>query len=245
MTVTVKKRTPSSMKGSEIPGGMTLAEYIAAGEPDHERAEQREREFNIFFARLTSAAEDAGFADPLKWVAQNGVSAQSIRNLRTDKKPPGLTILQRLSKASGKSINWWLGEEEAFSTEEFVFIPRYKPSEDSASITMAFRRYWVEKYLKADPNALTVYRVEDDAMAGTFNPADNVLIHGKSIDAMRDGLYALLINGAMVVRRVQALPNNIIRVMPDNPKYPSFEVNLNDDSGVEVVGVPVWYSRQI
>lgn len=222
-----------------------ISMYGVASDLETLHAARRAADFNVFFARLTSASTEGGYTDPLKWAAEHGVAEQSIRNLRTEQKPPGLVILKRLSRASGKSINWWLGADAEFNTDEFVFIPRYRENADAEHVTMAFRRYWVEKYLHATTDQLTVYRIEDDAMVGTFNQADNVLINSKPVDVIRDGLYALIINGAMVVRRIQALPNNIIRVMPDNPKYPSFEVELTEDCGVEIVGVPVWYSRQI
>jgi transcriptional regulator with XRE-family HTH domain len=246
MTVTIKRYTrPSTHIKLEVP--QAFAGGGTDSEADAEKLAQREQEFNVFFARLTTASEAAGFTDPLKWAAENGVASQSLRNLRTDRKPPGLNILQRLSKASGKSINWWLGEDEAFNTDEFVFIPRYKTANGDEPVTMAFRRYWVEKYLKTDPKHLTVYRVEDDVMQGTFNISDNVLIHSRedTVTPLKDGLCALILNGALIIRRIQVLPNNLARIMPDNPKYPAFEVELSENSGVEFVGVPVWFSRQL
>lgn len=211
-------------------------------------------EFEVFFARLREAI---GTDDLYGWGKAHGFVRQTLYNMVSGQKVPGIETLRRFREETGKPIGWLLGEDVLAPlpggntgsidehSDEFVFIPRAKTKENEPSISMAFRRYWVEKYLKADPDHLTVCRVDDDAMLGTFNPSDNVLVHSKVVEPLRDGLYGLLINGVLVIRRVQMLPGNRIRVMPDNPKYPSFEVELTADCGVEFVGVPVWYSRMV
>jgi hypothetical protein len=207
-------------------------------------------EFEVFFARLREAI---GTDDLYGWGKAHGFARQTLYNMVSAQKVPGLETLRRFREETGKPIGWLLGEDVFAAasaqveerSDEFVFIPRAAAKENEPSISMAFRRYWVEKYLKANPDHLTVCRIDDDAMEGTFNLSDNVLVHSKAVEPVRDGLYGLLINGVLVIRRVQVLPGNRIRVMPDNPKYPSFEVELAEDCGVEFVGVPVWYSRMI
>jgi len=210
-------------------------------------------EFEVFIARLREAIRTD---DLYGWGKAHGFPRQTLYNMVSGQKVPGLETLRRFREETGKPIGWLLGEDVLIGSgggarlcgdpdEEFVFIPRAKTKENEPSISMAFRRYWVEKYLKANPDHLTVCRIADDAMLGTFNLSDNVLVHSKVVQPLRDGLYGLLINGVLVIRRVQVLPGKRIRVMPDNPKYPSFEVELSEDCGVEFVGVPVWYSRTI
>jgi hypothetical protein len=208
-------------------------------------------EFELFFTRLRDAI---GTDDLYGWGKAHGFARQTLYNMVSGSKVPGLEILRKFREETGKPIGWLLGEEGALGqpgsstgsgNNDFIFVPRYKHDATDPDGAVAFRRHWIEKYLNVSPDHLTVYRIEDDAMLGTFSPSDNVLINGAPVSTVRDGLYALLINGAMVIRRVQTLPNNVVRVMPDNSRYPSFDVELGEGCGVDVVGVPVWYSRMI
>ncbi|MDN7427784.1 S24 family peptidase [Burkholderia sp. AU45388] len=214
-------------------------------------------EFEVFFARLRQAI---GTEDLYGWGKSHGFPRQTLYNMVSGQKIPGLETLRKFRDETGKPIGWLLGEDLLHpgattdvgttgqtlgAADEFVYIPRYPRNGSPEQVTMAFRRYWVEKYLQANPEELIVLRVDDDVMEGTFNRADNILVNMNPHGPVKDGLYALYINEAMVVRRVQVLPNNIIRVMPDNPRYPSFETSLEEGSGVEIAGVPVWYSRTI
>ncbi|KVV54096.1 repressor protein [Burkholderia cepacia] len=219
----------------------------------------------MFFARLRQAI---GTDDLYGWGKAHGFPRQTLYNMVSGQKIPGLETLRKFRDETGKPIGWLLGEDVTHPTVtslnhddsptnvqdtrnvnglsgEFVYIPRYPRNGSPEQVTMAFRRYWVEKYLQANPEELIVLRVDDDVMEGTFNRADNILVNCNPQGQVKDGLYALYINEAMVVRRVQVLPNNVIRVMPDNPRYPSFETSLEEGSGVEIAGVPVWYSRTI
>ncbi|KWH13558.1 repressor protein [Burkholderia territorii] len=210
----------------------------------------------MFFARLREAI---GTEDLYGWGKSHDFPRQTLYNMVSGQKVPGLETLRKFRDATGKPIGWLLGEDLLYPTVvkektvgifdspsgEFVYIPRYPRNGSPEQVTMAFRRYWVEKYLQANPDELIVLRVDDDVMEGTFNRADNILVNMNPLGPVKDGLYALYINEAMVVRRVQVLPNNVIRVMPDNPRYPSFETSLEEGSGVEIAGVPVWYSRTI
>ncbi|WP_232444323.1 helix-turn-helix transcriptional regulator [Burkholderia ubonensis] len=212
-------------------------------------------EFEVFFARLREAI---GTDDLYGWGKEHGFPRQTLYNMVSGQKVPGLETLRRFRDETGKAIGWLLGEDLLYPTiiterstspldaaDEFVYIPRYPRTDTDEQVTMAFRRYWVEKYLQVHTDELIVLRVDDDVMEGTFNRADNILVNLNPQGPVKDGLYALYINEVMVVRRVQVLPNNVIRVMPDNPRYPSFDTSLEEGSGVELAGVPVWYSRQI
>ncbi|WP_244137255.1 S24 family peptidase [Burkholderia pyrrocinia] len=214
-------------------------------------------EFEVFFARLRQAI---GTDDLYGWGKSRGFPRQTLYNMVSGQKIPGLETLRKFRDETGKPIGWLLGEDVLHSgaptesgagqvagkeSDEFVYIPRYPRNGTNEQVTMAFRRYWVEKYLQANPDELIVLRVDDDVMEGTFNRADNILVNLNPLGPVKDGLYALYINEVIVVRRVQVLPNNVIRVMPDNPRYPSFETSLEEGSGVEIAGVPVWYSRTI
>ncbi|WP_229274596.1 S24 family peptidase [Burkholderia pseudomallei] len=225
-------------------------------------------EFDVFMGRLLAAI---GTEDLYGWGKDRRIPSSTLYNMVSMKKIPGIGTLRRFREETGKPIGWLLGEDLLYPgtfapdtgtpatvhpaqddpNDDFVFVPRYDGAPTDAndlgtqSFSMAFRKYWVEKYLNADPAHLSVHRIEDDVMEPLFQRADNVLVNRQQANQIGDGIYALRINGKIVIRRTQALPNRALRVMPENPKYPAFEVELKEGGDVAVVGRVVWFSRQI
>ena len=139
--------------------------------------------------------------------------------------------------------------------EEFVFIPRYSvraaagcgqwPEDESPRFSMAFRRYWVEIYLRANPDDLSVIAVDGDSMEGVLNDRDVILVNHADRDP-RGSIYVLRIDGHLVVKQVQRLPGGILEVSSSNPAYKPFTVELGkvgDD--FDVIGRVVWFGRQV
>jgi phage repressor protein C with HTH and peptisase S24 domain len=82
--------------------------------------------------------------------------------------------------------------------DEFVYVPRYDlqetaaglwPDDEKAKFTMAFRRYWVENYLHARPEDLSVLRVHGDSMYPVLHDGDNILIN-HAFTSPQDGIVA-------------------------------------------------------
>lgn len=139
--------------------------------------------------------------------------------------------------------------------DEFVFIPRYNlkaaaghgatTEGEKPMFSMAFRRYWVENYLRATPTDLSVISVKGDSMEGVLNDRDVILLNTSDTQAS-SGLYVLRVDGDLVVKRVQRLPGGILRVISANEAYATFDVDLNNPpADFGVIGRVVWFGRQI
>lgn len=139
--------------------------------------------------------------------------------------------------------------------EEFVFIPRYNlqaaaghgASTDGEKplFSMAFRKYWIEHYLRANPADLSVISVKGDSMEGVLNNRDVILLN-RADNEPGSGLYVLRLDGDLVVKRVQRLPGGKLEVKSANEAYSPFEVDLNNTPGdFAIIGRVVWFGRQI
>lgn len=139
--------------------------------------------------------------------------------------------------------------------DEFVFIPRYNlkaaaghgatTEGEKPMFSMAFRRYWIENYLRATPTDLSVISVKGDSMEGVLNDRDVILLNTSDTQAS-SGLYVLRVDGDLVVKRVQRLPGGILRVISANEAYATFDVDLNNSpADFGVIGRVVWFGRQI
>ncbi|HEX9932699.1 MAG TPA: S24 family peptidase [Allosphingosinicella sp.] len=109
---------------------------------------------------------------------------------------------------------------------------------------IAFDPAWLRR-LAADPKRLSLIRVEGDSMAPTLADGDEIMVdRGDAGDRLRDGIYVLRIEDALVVKRVAPHPaGRAISIRSDNPAYPSWPDC--DPAGVEIVGRVVWVGRRI
>lgn len=108
----------------------------------------------------------------------------------------------------------------------------------------AFDPRWLRR-LGADTSALSIISVEGDSMAPTLDDGDDILVDGADTAArLRDGIYVLRMDDALMVKRVARLPvAGRISVKSDNPLYPSWP-DLAADA-VSLVGRVVWTGRRV
>ncbi|WP_155633841.1 XRE family transcriptional regulator [Burkholderia territorii] len=138
---------------------------------------------------------------------------------------------------------------------DFVFIPRYSVkaaagsgqsvTDEAPTHTMAFRRYWIENYLHANPADLSVLSVKGDSQQGVLNDRDVILIDRSQTSGMA-GLYVLRIDGEIIVKTLQRLPEGVLEVSSANPAYKPFTVNMSKPpSDFAIIGRVVWFGRQV
>lgn len=108
----------------------------------------------------------------------------------------------------------------------------------------AFDPRWLRR-LGADTRALSIISVEGDSMAPTLDDGDDILVDGADAAArLRDGIYVLRMDDALMVKRVARLPvPGRISVKSDNVLYPSWP-DLAADA-VTLVGRVVWTGRRV
>jgi phage repressor protein C with HTH and peptisase S24 domain len=109
---------------------------------------------------------------------------------------------------------------------------------------IAFDPSWLRR-LAADPKLLSLIRVEGDSMAPTLADGDEILVDsGDAAERLRDGIYVLRIEDALVVKRVSRNPaGSAISIRSDNDAYPSWPDC--DPAAVEIIGRVVWVGRRL
>ncbi|MCG9033317.1 S24 family peptidase [Laribacter hongkongensis] len=139
--------------------------------------------------------------------------------------------------------------------QDFVFIPRYNlkasaghgrcANGEKPIFSMAFRRYWIDNFLRIDPHDLSVISVKGDSMEGVLNDRDVILINHAD-NAPKDGLYVLRIDGDLVVKRLQRKLGGKIGIISANEAYAPYDIDLNDlPNDFAIVGRVVWFGRQL
>ena len=136
------------------------------------------------------------------------------------------------------------------SDYEYVFIPQVAgrisaggglEPDNTIELKMAFRKDWVER--KGNPNDMSIIRVLGDSMEPTLQSGDLVLInHSRNYIDPQGGIYALAIDGQIMLKRVQLVPSKgHARIISDNPQYETEIVPL---SQLVVNGKMIWFGRE-
>ena len=119
------------------------------------------------------------------------------------------------------------------------------PGQESARPHLAFEPRWLKSITGSPAECLSLIRVEGDSMAPTLNAGDDVLIDlADGPERLRDGIYVLRVDGALLVKRLAVHPvGRRVTVQSDNPAYSDVpDCGLEE---IECVGRVIWTGRRI
>jgi len=118
-------------------------------------------------------------------------------------------------------------------------------TEELGKPCFAFDGRWLKGLTATQPSRLSIVRVEGDSMAPTLNSGDDILVDlGDSTERLRDGIYVLRIDDAVVVKRLALNPTGRrVTVQSDNPAYPDWPDCSLDD--LKPIGRVIWAGRRV
>lgn len=142
----------------------------------------------------------------------------------------------------------------AAASHDYVLIPYLNvgASAGAGAVTdaeapvavLAFQSQWVRGIASGRPEALSVIRVEGDSMLPTLADGDNILVDTDDRERLRDGIYVLRTDDALLVKRLGVNPaTKRLMIRSDNEAYPSWD-NC-DPAEVTVIGRVVWVGRRL
>jgi SOS-response transcriptional repressor LexA len=110
---------------------------------------------------------------------------------------------------------------------------------------VAFDPAWLRKVASGGPEGLSIIRVEGDSMLPALAHGDEILVDRcDGRQRLRDGIYVLRLEGALMVKRLAFNPvNRNVTISSDNGAYPSWPDC--DPANVELVGRAVWVGRRL
>jgi phage repressor protein C with HTH and peptisase S24 domain len=117
--------------------------------------------------------------------------------------------------------------------------------DERADSHIGFDPAWLRQVASGAPDALSIIRVHGDSMAPTLGDGDDILVdRGDGAERVRDGVYVLRTDDALVVKRLAVNPAaRTLSISGDNPAYPPWPDC--DPGAVEIVGRVVWTGRRI
>jgi phage repressor protein C with HTH and peptisase S24 domain len=119
------------------------------------------------------------------------------------------------------------------------------PGQELGKPCFAFDERWLKGLTPSSPANLSIVRVEGDSMAPTLNAGDDILVDlGDAAERLRDGIYVLRIDEALVVKRLALNPlGGRFTVQSDNPAYSDWPDCRLDE--INCIGRVIWSGRRI
>jgi phage repressor protein C with HTH and peptisase S24 domain len=145
--------------------------------------------------------------------------------------------------------------EEAVAVNGLVSVKRHPVSvsagpgaivmEELGKPYFGFDERWLKALTSTPAERLSIVKVEGDSMSPTLNQGDDILVDpGDAAERLRDGIYVLRADDALVVKRLALHPmGRRVTVQSDNPAYPDWP-----DCGLEhihVIGRVIWSGRRV
>ena len=118
-------------------------------------------------------------------------------------------------------------------------------SEEQERAYFGFDDRWLKALTATPPAKLSIVRVEGDSMAPTLTAGDDILVDlGDAANRLRDGIYVLRVDDAVVVKRIALHPlGRTVTVQSDNPAYPDWPNFSIDD--INCIGRVIWAGRRV
>ena len=119
------------------------------------------------------------------------------------------------------------------------------PGDEAGKPYFGFDERWLKSLTPTPSGGLSIIRVEGDSMAPTLNAGDDILVDsGDGLERLRDGVYVLRVDDALLVKRVAIHPvGSRVTVQSDNPAYPDWpDCSIAD---MLCVGRVIWAGRKI
>lgn len=108
-----------------------------------------------------------------------------------------------------------------------------------------FDERWLKGLTATPASALSIIRVEGDSMAPTLSAGDDILVDtGDALERLRDGIYVLRVDDALLVKRLALHPvASRVTIQSDNPAYTDWpDCSIAD---MHCVGRVIWAGRRI
>lgn len=117
--------------------------------------------------------------------------------------------------------------------------------EESIRPYFAFDPRWLGSLTGSPAAKLSVIRVEGDSMAPTLSVGDDILVDlADAGERLRDGIYVLRADGALLVKRLALHPvGRRVTVQSDNPAYGDLpDCGLDE---IDCIGRVIWAGRKV
>lgn len=142
----------------------------------------------------------------------------------------------------------------ARGAQDYVLVPQFGinasagpgslPDDEAPSSAIAFQSGFIRTLSSSPPDGLAVLGVEGDSMLPTLADGDQILVDTHDRVRLRDGIYVLRVDDALIVKRLSLNPaTRRLTIRSDNDAYPTWADC--DPAAITVIGRVVWVGRKL
>ena len=209
-----------------------------------------------------------------KYVGSSHMTLRTFQRAETGANEAGMSLVEAFVRA-GINANWLLTGNDPMLLKDlsapvavphrveqplagYVAIPLYNGvraaagggaivEHETPDDALVFKEEWVRIELGARPQDLYLIRVAGDSMEPTLRSGDVILVDRRATRPDREGVYILRMNEMLLVKRLQALPGGVVRVISDNAAFAPFDIKAAEFGGDElaIIGRVVWTGRRM
>lgn len=135
--------------------------------------------------------------------------------------------------------------------DEYAQVPIYNVSvsagdgalveHEEAVGRLAFGRWWLRQAGLQEQH-LAAIRATGDSMEPTISDGDMLLVDTNQRDIRADAVFVVRLDDMLVVKRVQRLPGQQVRILSDNRRYDPIQLGASD---LAVAGRVVWVGHSL
>lgn len=213
-----------------------------------------------------------GSIPPGEFAAVFDIHKNTLARYERGESLPDAGFLSRLCDKYGINPSWVLmgtGPQKAaelppyspngrvgINLDVYVYIPLYNvvasggggafPGSEEVVDALAFKRDWIRSELRANPRDLVLVMMTGESMQPTLGKDDVLLVNRRVGQARSDGIYLVRAGEALLVKRLQFLPDGAVCAISDNSAYAPFTVRPDPDStDFRIIGRVVWVGKKL
>lgn len=100
--------------------------------------------------------------------------------------------------------------------------------------------------LRRDPNQLSLILVTGESIEPSLHSGDIILVDCILADSITNGIWVYSMGDGPIVKRVQRLSKNKVKIISDNKTYEPMDINLqNLPEGMRFIGRVVWCGKRM
>ncbi len=172
---------------------------------------------------------------------------------------------RRLAEGDRKLLARYLGVDESLLggpaaapvAGDMVAVPRLAVEASTGPGALANREDTISRFgfdarwlrtVASSPQNVSAISVRGESMLPTLSEGDEILVdRGDAAERLRDGIYVLRVEEALLVKRIALNPAGIggrrLSIRSDNPAYPDWEDC--DPVAVQIIGRVIWVGRRM
>lgn len=172
---------------------------------------------------------------------------------------------RKLAEDDRKLLARYLGVDESLLggplvapvAGDLISVPRLAVEASAGPGALANREETISRFgfdarwlrsVASSPQNVSAIAVRGESMFPTLSEGDEILVdRGDAADRLRDGIYVLRVEDALLVKRIALNPAGLggrrLSIRSDNPAYPDWEEC--DPAAVEIIGRVIWVGRRM